>query len=159
MILLPSDMALKQELIFLILIHQQFCIFWTHKGYQRSLSQYNLLCACHYSIINVRRSFKVAYQSTLVIMPRNLLFQNNVFMHLYPMLQSSERAKLTNYSIKAISQNFTVLFFSHLQQNLTLLQLTYRSQSKRSYTTATAGDFLDAKMKKRVFFTISMPWR
>lgn len=63
------------------------------------------------------RSFKVAYHSTLVvIMPRNLLFQNNVFVHLSPMLKSSEHAKLTNYSAKAVSHFFTDLLLSYSAQ-------------------------------------------
>lgn len=42
------------------------------------------------------------------VMPRNLLFQNNVFTHPYSMLKSSDCANLANRSAKATSQNFTI---------------------------------------------------
>lgn len=49
--------------------------------------------------------------------PRDLLLQNNLFIHPYPVLKSSGCAKLTNCSTKAIPQNSTDLFLlSHSAQ-------------------------------------------
>jgi len=91
------------------------------------------MCACHYSTINVR-SFKVAYHSALaMIMPRNLLLQNNVFMHPYPTLKSSEHAKLTNYSTKAVSQIFTGLYLSYSAQVGTSPAYIQKSKQKELY--------------------------
>lgn len=82
--------------------------------------------------------------------PKGLSQPNNP----YPRLKFYEHAKLTNYPLKAISQG---LFFSHTQHNLALLQLTQKSQSKRSYAAVTPADLLETTIKKRVFLTISVP--
>lgn len=126
----------------------QFCIFWTHEGYHRLLPQNNFLSACHYSIMNVR-SFKVAYHSTLImIMPRNVLFQNNEFMHPYPTLKSSDHAKLTSYFLKAISQIFTDLFLSYSVQLGTSPAYIQKSKQKELCYTNTRRSFGEQNEKE-----------
>lgn len=149
-------MALKQELILLTLIHQQFCILWTHKGYHRPLSQNIFLCAYHYSTINVR-SFKVAYHSALVmIMPRNLLFQSNVFLHPCSMLKSSKRAKLTNYSTKATSQIFTDLFLFVFSTTWHFSSLNTEVKAKGVMLQQLLQTFCRLKWKKNKSFSQSV---
>lgn len=146
-------MALKQELILLILIHQQFCVLWTHKGYHRPLSQNIFLCAYHYSTISVR-SFKVGYHSALVtIMPRNLLFQSNVFLHPCCMLKSSERAKLTNYSTKATSQIFTDLFLFVISTTWHFSSLNTEVKAKGVMLQQLLQIFCRLKWKKKKYFS------
>lgn len=153
-------MALKQELILLILIYQQFCILWTHKGYHRTLSQNIFLCAYHDSTISVR-SFKVGYHSALVmIMPRNLLFQSNVFLHPCCMLKSSERAKLTNYSTKATSQIFTDLFLFVISMTWHFSSLNTEVKAKGVMLQQLLQIFCRLKWKKKkVFFSVGVPCR